>query len=93
MQLWALGRAADPEALKTDLPGGEVVSASDIAFEGGPTPRALTEIEIQDYVAAYAKGAKRFIDEAGGDAVEIHGANGCVLLSSFLLLSVANPFL
>lgn len=102
MQLWALGRAADPDVLKSELPGADIVSASNIPFEGGPTPRALTKVEIQQYVADYAKGAKRFIEEAGGDAVEIHGANGCVetlfLLLFFVCLlflptTVANPHL
>lgn len=76
LQLWALGRAADPNGLKADDPSFEVVSASDIPFEGGAKPRPLTEAEIQTYVADYAACAKRFVEEAGGDGVEIHSANG-----------------
>jgi NADPH2 dehydrogenase len=34
-QLWALGRAASQQALEKDGFGKKVVSASDIAFEGG----------------------------------------------------------
>jgi hypothetical protein len=87
MQLWALGRAADPKVLKSELPDADIVSASDIPFEGGATPRPLTKEEIKEYVAAYAKGAKRFVEEAGGDAVELHSANGA-LLSLFSPLSL-----
>ncbi|GAA5983281.1 hypothetical protein JCM11641_002248 [Rhodosporidiobolus odoratus] len=83
LQLWALGRAADPGASKKEDSAFEVVSASDIAFEGGAKPRALTKQEIQDYVSYYARAAKAFVEEAGGDGVEIHGANG-YLLDQFL---------
>lgn len=76
LQLWALGRAADPNALKADDPPYEVVSASDIPFEGGAKPRPLTEEEIQQYVKDYAECARLFVQEAGGDGVEIHSANG-----------------
>ena len=68
LQLWALGRAADAECLKKD--GFEVVSSSDLTFEGGATPRPLTEAEIGEYVKDYAAAAKAFIEEAGGDGVE-----------------------
>lgn len=46
LQLWALGRAADADNLR-DETGQEVVSASDIPFEGGATPRPLTAEEIK----------------------------------------------
>ncbi|GAA6003058.1 hypothetical protein JCM10207_001966 [Rhodosporidiobolus poonsookiae] len=82
LQLWALGRAADPEATRKEA-NCDVVSASDVPFEGGPTPRPLTKAEIQDLVASYATAAKRFVEEAGGDGVEIHSANG-YLLDQFL---------
>jgi NADPH2 dehydrogenase len=45
LQLWALGRAADPEVLKSET-GSDVVSASDVPFEGGATPRPLSKEEI-----------------------------------------------
>lgn len=83
MQLWALGRAASGEQLKKELgPDAKVVSASDIAFEGGDKPTPLTEKEIEEYVRQYAQAAKNAI-EAGFDGVEIHGANG-YLLDQFL---------
>jgi len=46
MQLWALGRAADPKNLREET-GEDVQSASDIAFEGGAKPRPLTKDEIK----------------------------------------------
>ncbi|GAA5871333.1 hypothetical protein JCM3774_000913 [Rhodotorula dairenensis] len=87
LQLWALGRAADPNNLKKEA-NADVVSASDIPFEGGAKPRPLSKAEIQDYVNYYARAAKLFVEEAGGDGVEIHNANG-YLLDQFLQ-SVSN---
>lgn len=83
MQLWALGRAADPGQLKKELgESAKVVSASDIPFQGGATPTPLTEEEIWEYVGLYKQAAKNAI-EAGFDGVEIHGANG-YLIDQFL---------
>ena len=81
LQLWALGRAADPTQLQKEF-GGVVKSASDIPFEGGAKPTPLTEAEIQEYIGLYAQAAKNSI-EAGFDGVEIHGANG-YLVDQFL---------
>lgn len=69
LQLWALGRAAKPDDLKKDG-DFDVVSASDIPFEGGATPRPLSGAEIQGYVRDYAQAAHNFVNEAGGDGVE-----------------------
>ncbi|KAJ8071424.1 hypothetical protein OCU04_001745 [Sclerotinia nivalis] len=80
MQLWALGRTADPTYLEQT--GYKVKSASDIPFEGGAKPEALTEAEIKEYIGLYAQAAKNAI-EAGFDGVEIHGANG-YLVDQFL---------
>ncbi|TKA58518.1 hypothetical protein B0A53_00259 [Rhodotorula sp. CCFEE 5036] len=82
LQLWALGRAAKPEVLQEES-AADVVSASDIPLEGGATPRPLRREEIQDYVTYYARAAKMFVEDAGGDGVEIHNANG-YLLDQFL---------
>jgi NADPH2 dehydrogenase len=81
LQLWALGRAADPENLKKEF-GKKVVSASDIPFEGGATPTPLTEEEIWEFVGYYKQAALNAI-EAGFDGVEVHGANG-YLIDQFL---------
>jgi len=76
MQLWALGRTADPSVLKQELgEKGKVVSASNIPLEDGATPEALTEEEIWDFIGYFKQAAKNAI-EAGFDGVEIHGANG-----------------
>jgi hypothetical protein len=48
----------------------DVVSASDVPFDGGATPRALTIPEIDSYVEKYAQAAKNFVERAGGDGVE-----------------------
>ncbi|CEQ42287.1 SPOSA6832_04081 [Sporobolomyces salmonicolor] len=64
--------------LKEEL-GADVVSSSDLAFEGGAKPRALTQEEIKEYVGFYARAAKNFVEKAGGDGVEIHGANGYLI--------------
>ncbi|ESZ94379.1 NADPH dehydrogenase [Sclerotinia borealis F-4128] len=77
MQLWALGRAADPTSLEQEG-GYKVKSASDIPFEGGAKPEPLTEVEIKEYIGLYAQAAKNAI-EAGFDGVEIHGANGYLI--------------
>lgn len=79
LQLWALGRAANPEALAKEGPY-EVVSSSAVPLpptdgKAAPTPRALEVPEIEQWVADYAQAAKNAI-EAGFDGVEIHGANG-----------------
>ncbi|KAK0107502.1 Chanoclavine-I aldehyde reductase fgaOx3 [Cadophora gregata f. sp. sojae] len=76
LQLWALGRAADPGQLKKELgQDAEVKSSGNVPFEGGATPTPLTEEEIKEYIGLYAQAAKNSI-EAGFDGVEIHGANG-----------------
>ena len=81
LQLWALGRTASAETLKAEG-GYDLVSASDIPMssEGeikdSDRPRALTTSEVKEYVDLYAQAAKNFVLGAGGDGVEIHGANG-----------------
>ncbi|KAJ7154485.1 hypothetical protein C8R46DRAFT_1296905 [Mycena filopes] len=88
IQLWGLGRAADPEQLKSEDPSFAFVSASDVPLKGHVgTPRPLTVPEIKEYVALWAQAAKNAI-EAGFDGVEVHriirtGANG-YLLDQFL---------
>ena len=88
LQLWHVGRISHPYFLDGALP----VAPSAIAAEGHvrqmsktepyPVPRALTLAEIPGIIEAYRKGALN-AQEAGFDAVEIHGANG-YLLDQFL---------
>lgn len=77
LQLWALGRAADPSVLGRDqLP---VVSSSSTPMTPEkPAPRTLNESEIHEFIQDYAQAAKNAI-KAGFDAVEIHGANGYLI--------------
>lgn len=76
LQLWHVGRAARPG---TVVPGVEVVSTSSVPeAEGSPTPRPLTEEEIQELIETYRQGAINAI-EAGFDGVEVHGANGYLI--------------
>ncbi|KAI7968048.1 hypothetical protein EIK77_007803 [Talaromyces pinophilus] len=89
-QLWALGRTADPVAMRAQ-PGGEkfeLVSSSAVPLaEGSETPRALTEDEIQQYIKDYVTAAKNAVERAGFDGVEIHGANG-YLIDQFIQTTV-----
>ncbi|KAJ6490754.1 NADH:flavin oxidoreductase/NADH oxidase [Mycena vitilis] len=76
LQLWALGRAADPATLAAEGLADSFVSASDIPISGQKAPRPLTTEEIQEYVQLYATSASNAVHKAGFDGVEIHSANG-----------------
>jgi NADPH2 dehydrogenase len=90
VQLWNLGRTADPLALKKrNLP---FIAPSAIYYdeasekaakEAGNELREITIPEIKAMIKEYAACAKRAIDEAGFDIVEIHGAHQ-YLLDQFL---------
>jgi len=81
LQLWALGRAAEPDVIHGL--GHKFVGASAIPVEeGGEAPEALTREDIYRYVENYAQAAKNAI-KAGFDGVEVHNANG-YLLDQFL---------
>ncbi|KAK8248266.1 NADPH dehydrogenase [Phyllosticta capitalensis] len=77
VQLWALGRAANPQVLEKEGVKDGFVSSSPVPMtKDAPTPRALTEDEIVSYIQDYAQAAKDAVEKAGFDGVEIHGANG-----------------
>ena len=93
VQLWNLGRTADPKCLKKhNLP---FVAPSAIYFdedskkaaiEAENELRELTIEEIQSMIKEYVACAKRCINEAGFDLIEIHGAH-MYLLDQFLQAS------
>jgi 2,4-dienoyl-CoA reductase-like NADH-dependent reductase (Old Yellow Enzyme family) len=71
LQIHHGGRQCPPE-----LAGGECISASAIpnVREGSPTPREMTNEEVERTVQDYADAALR-AKKAGFDGIEIHGAN------------------
>ncbi|KAJ7182994.1 hypothetical protein C8R43DRAFT_868356 [Mycena crocata] len=87
LQLWALGRAAEPSHLENEDPSFPYVSASDIPLKDRPAtdirPRPLSIQEIQEYPKLYATAASNAVHKAGFDGVEVHSANG-YLLDQFL---------
>lgn len=80
LQIWALGRAADPALLKIE---GEYpyTAPGDIPHPDRPDepPRQLTVAEIQEYIQAFATAASNAVHRADFDGVEIHGGNGYLL--------------
>jgi len=79
LQLWALGRAADPEILIKEG-NFDYVSSSASRLKGiDKDPRPLTVSEIHDYIELYAKAASNAVHRAGFDGVEVHGANGYLI--------------
>ncbi|KAJ7625879.1 hypothetical protein FB45DRAFT_1084569 [Roridomyces roridus] len=82
LQLWALGRAAEPPVLAAE--GLPFVSASDVPIPGAAdVPRPLTTEAIKEYTQLYATAASNAVHKAGFDGVEVHAANG-FLLNQFL---------
>ncbi|KAK3052217.1 hypothetical protein LTR09_006809 [Extremus antarcticus] len=79
MQLWALGRTANPQ-VKEKEGTGDLVSSSAVPENSDKAePRPLSEEEIQEYIRDYATAAKNAVEGAGFDGVEIHGANGYLI--------------
>ncbi|WOO83151.1 Flavin oxidoreductase hxnT [Vanrija pseudolonga] len=81
LQLWALGRVANPKLVPTvwAVSGNKPFSRSDNI----PTPvTQLAAADIDRFVGHYRQAALNAI-EAGFDGVEIHGANG-YLVDQFL---------
>lgn len=90
VQLWGLGRVADPVATKEagfPLIGPSAIyeneDAKKAAEAAGNPLRSLTEEEIQEFIYKEYDNAARLAVEAGFDFVEIHGANG-YLVDQFL---------
>ncbi|KZP09248.1 FMN-linked oxidoreductase, partial [Athelia psychrophila] len=81
LQLWALGRQADPAELKRDNASNEYTAASAIPTVSLFTGETVEE--IQEFVALYATAASNAVHKAGFDGVEVHGASG-YLVDQFL---------
>ncbi|KAL1892617.1 hypothetical protein Sste5346_006902 [Sporothrix stenoceras] len=89
-QLWHTGRATGPGMLSGN--GVRAMSSTEKPMKGTyldgmdcatNPPRAMTVDEIHCLTKEWAAAAKRAVEVAGFDAVEIHGANG-YLLEQFL---------
>lgn len=75
LQLWALGRAAEPEVLSKET-GLPLKSSSAVPMEeGGVVPEELSEEEILELIADFGRAASAAVHQAGFDGVEIHAAN------------------
>ncbi|KAF2716244.1 NADH flavin oxidoreductase/12-oxophytodienoate reductase [Polychaeton citri CBS 116435] len=79
LQLWAMGRAANPQLLAAEGQGTPVAPSAIPMGDDAPTPRELSEDEIKTYIANYTQAARNAIEGAGFDGVEIHGANGYLI--------------
>jgi len=64
---------------------GKILAPSAISFMEGAyvTPTELTTEQVEELVVKFKQAAKRALDIAGFDFIEIHGAHG-YLISSFL---------
>ena len=80
-------RPWDEHRIATQAEGGwQSVSASDIAFEGYPAPRALTLDEIYQLTEQFADAAKRAV-AVGFDVIEIVSKATCSSASLLYFLS------
>jgi len=78
LQLWAIGRAANPSVLEAD--GFPYTSASAVKLSSRDAPpRELTTAEVEEFVQLYATAAHDAVHRAGFDGVEVHGANGYLI--------------
>ena len=77
---------ADHRMATKEEGGWEAVAPSALAFEGYPTPRALSVAEIKELVTSFGLAAKRAL-AAGFDVLEIHAAHGYLLHEFYSPLS------
>jgi NADPH2 dehydrogenase len=85
-QLWALGRASNPD-LRKEL-GLQLLAPSPVAISADrPVPKEMSETEIQEMIEDH-RTAARNVMETGFDGVEIQGSGG--YLSDQFLQPVTN---
>ncbi|KIY72419.1 NADH:flavin oxidoreductase/NADH oxidase, partial [Cylindrobasidium torrendii FP15055 ss-10] len=83
-QLWALGRTAQPDMLRSDDPALEFLAPSPLGLpQRSEIPREMTREEIKSVISDYATAASNAVHKAGFDGVEVHGASG-YLVDQFL---------
>jgi 2,4-dienoyl-CoA reductase-like NADH-dependent reductase (Old Yellow Enzyme family) len=75
-QLWHVGALRKPR--EAGHPEVETVSPSGLLLPGKPRGRAMTENDVADAVADFARAAVNAV-AAGFDGIEIHGAHGYLL--------------
>ncbi|WWD19687.1 hypothetical protein CI109_104150 [Kwoniella shandongensis] len=81
LQLWVLGRVADPKVNPKVWSAGTISDSSATPHKDEKNPVTLTQIEEEDmdrFVGYYEQASKNAI-EAGFDGVEVHNANGYLL--------------
>ena len=71
-------------------PGWEALAPSTVPMDGMAAPRAMTEAEIADTIAAHAAAARRAV-RAGYRVVELHAAHGYLLHEFLSPLSNTRP--
>lgn len=64
--------------ISADQGGWQPLAPSELALAGHARPQALSESEIEQIIAAFAKAAK-VASEIGFDIIQIHGAHGYLL--------------
>ena len=69
LQLWALGRTANPDFKKKEGSGDLVSSSAVPQNSETAVPRAMTEEEIAEFIQDYATAAKNAVEGAGFDGV------------------------
>ncbi|KAI9172545.1 Chanoclavine-I aldehyde reductase easA [Paramyrothecium foliicola] len=77
-QLWAGGRASNPELARSN--GGRFASASAVPVspENAEIPNEMTEEEIQNCIDDFTQAARNAMD-AGFDGIEVHAGNGYIV--------------
>lgn len=80
-QLWHVGSVRRRDAAHPDVPPygpSAVVHPMYAGKAKAETPHAITDEDVDDLVAAYARAAAN-LKEIGADGVEIHGAHGYLI--------------